>query len=1592
MVWTKELGVIISKYINDAIALHSMVYDENGHPISYRFEDVNDAFLRILQLNREEVIGKCVTDIFPGIENDSFNWIGKYNTVATTQEKLDFDQYFPTTERWYSVQAVSYEKGTFICIFTDITDYKNTLEEKNLFFDNSRDFLCILAFDGSFLHMNNMWQEQLGWTSKELYKQKITSFVHPDDKESTITTARGLLTDDNIETLTNRFLCQNGSFRWLQWKVVVIKERKVVFCIARDITEAITQEQELRESEQRYHALFDNQHTPMLVVNPDTYRIIDSNPAAEAYYGYSHQEITSMYITDISIRPIDQINKEMDKAKAQNTNHFITSHILANGELHPVEVHTGPIIIHGKLFLYSIIHDITERVKNENDLRKINRILTVISNVNQLIIRESNINKIFDSLCRIAVDDGKFRMVWIGCLDEENNNVNPISYYGEESGYLSIIQISMRDPLKSNGPTGTALREGLYTVCNDIENDPRMAPWKEHALVRGYRSSASFPIRSQKRIYGIINFYSSEIDFFDEKEISFLQELSSDVSFAISFIESEKSKSIAEKRLSDANQLNLQIVTDITEGIIVYDTNLNIALWNPYMEKITGISARQAYGKSFIEIFPSYPNILHDLTNCLRGYQLDYDDLHFEIQNVDNEGWISSHITPLRTTSGMIIGVLQTISDTTSRKKAEISLRETSEFLEKLLHSARAPIVVWDSQQFITHFNSAFCHLTGYGVEEVYGKHLSLLFPDYGQLDVLGAIERIAAGENWDTLEIPILCKDKSIRTLLCNSANVYATNTKNIISTIVQGQDITERKVIEENLRKSKEQYDILVQNLPGVVFQVLANSSGFIKYLYVSSICYEINGYPAEEIINNPQLLNDLVHPLDKDSFRVYVLNAYPFTSPLSWEGRIVVKNTIKWVHIEAKPEVRSDNTILWTGVEIDITDKKTSEEALLDMESRWRFAVDNIRAGIWDWNIIDDNIYFSQRCKQIIGIDDDYNQNLDSYLANVHEEDKERVYDAINEHIAGLTETFICEYRILLGESIIIWTLNRGKIIRYNDDGKPSRMIGLQIDITERKLTESRLLQAKEAAEAANIAKNHFLANLSHEIRTPLNGIIGLTDLLLNTDLSPLQKLYLDNVSNSATSLLGIISDILDFSKIEANKYELEIISTMLSSITDKIVHTNVPKSIKKGIELLYQLDPTLAPAYLCDSLKLKQALDNLLSNAIKFTNEGYVLFSVTRTKEYVDDIGDTHHKLVFAIIDTGIGIEKGKQELIFESFTQADTSTTRQYGGTGLGLTITKRLIKLMGGNLSVESEIGKGSKFLIELDLTVDSSVKANQKPNTLPYKHVLVVDDNEINVMILKGMLQYWSIRSDCAFSADEALTKLKEKAHTEDFYDALLIDYQMPEKDGLALVETIRKEIKFPVEPIILMLSSMDLSNSLEKCKQYQIDHYLTKPVTMKELYSTLHRIASNNVENVEKPSKTSDSYLTGFMRVLVVEDNEINLLLIVEIMRKLGFHVLEATDGQEAVQIYNQNKLDMIIMDLHMPVMDGYEACRIIRESEKKKRHIPIIALTADAMIGTQERCLDAGMDAFITKPFRKEKLIEIITKLNIKKHSPL
>lgn len=922
--------------------------------------------------------------------------------------------------------------------------------------------------------------------------------------------------------------------------------------------------------------------------------------------------------------------------------------------------------------------------------------------------------------------------------------------------------------------------------------------------------------------------------------------------------------------------------------------------------------------------------------------------------------------------------------DITERHALEEDLRKTKETLEQINRVAHVGGWELDLHKQKITWTSVTKEIHGVppDYEPVLEKAISF-YKEGPSRDMINlAIDKaITKGEPWD-LELQIInLQGKEIWVRALGNAEFENDVCNRIYGTF---QDIDEKKLTELQIHSSRKLLNDVLQAASEMSI-IATDVDGLITVFNKGA--EKLLGYTAEEligkqspaIIHSPdeiqqrgiELSKELGFPVE--GFRVFV----QLTEKMGVEQR-------EWTYIKKNGSKRTvslvvtpirdinDQIIGYLGIATDITEKRVIEQALLVEKARLSSFVEHAPAAV---AMLDNEMKFIAVSNRWL---EDYHLKGRNIIGTSHYD----VFGNLDEEsrarhlriLGGAIERKEEDRYKLKGDSedqFITWEMRPW----YQYDDKVGGIMMFTQNITSIIRQREELKVAKRHAEEANVAKSEFLANMSHEIRTPLNGVIGFTDLVLKTKLNQTQQQYLTIINQSANALLSIINDILDFSKIEAGKLELDLEKCDLYELSCQATDIITYQVQTKGLEMLLNIPPDLPRFIYADSVRIKQILVNLLGNASKFTERGEIELKIEKLNGDADNTS-----LRFAVRDTGIGIKPEKQQKIFEAFSQEDSSTTKKYGGTGLGLTISNKLLALMGSQLKLKSIPGKGSTFYFDVSFKSENGEPVKWA-NLSEVKNVLVVDDNENNRHIVSAMLALKNIRTVEASNGLEAL-QLLSKGNT---YDTIIMDYHMPYMDGLETIRKIRENFyKSDTEQsIILLHSSSDDGLLIDECNKLDVVSRLMKPVKMQDIYHALSRMHHQDMQ-MSTATQTENQPSKVALNILIAEDNLVNMLLARTIIRNITPNavIIEAKNGLEAVEYCNKQLPELILMDVQMPEMNGYEATLAIRKISRDQ-HIPIIALTAGNVKGEKEKCLAAGMDDFVVKPIVENDILSVFNK---------
>jgi two-component system, sensor histidine kinase and response regulator len=778
---------------------------------------------------------------------------------------------------------------------------------------------------------------------------------------------------------------------------------------------------------------------------------------------------------------------------------------------------------------------------------------------------------------------------------------------------------------------------------------------------------------------------------------------------------------------------------------------------------------------------------------------------------------------------------------------------------------------------------------------------------------------------------------------------------------------------------------FNTLLDNLDGMVYRCRDDDEWTMEY--VSDGCLRLTGYQPDDLLfNNRVSYESITHPEDRAHVRATIHAAVSARRRYELEYRIIDSvGYERWVMERGAAVLNAAGvTVALEGIVTDISRLKLAEQAAREAECRYRSLFDNALEGIFRTTLEGQYIDANPALAKIYGFDspDELMYGVHDIRRQLYVNPQRREEFLFQLKTYGIVSRF--ESEVYRKNGTIIWISENARGL-FDAQGRLICCEGTAEDITEQKHYQQSLIEASELASAANQAKSAFLANMSHEIRTPMNGVIGMTELLLSTQMERSQRDCVETIRSSADALLTIINDVLDFSKIEAGKMDIDSVDMDLRANVEDVASMMAFQAAAKNLELVVNISPDVPECVRGDPQRIRQCLVNLAGNAIKFTHSGEIVITVSAVTQR-----DARVVTLFEVRDTGIGIAEETIAILFEPFMQADSSTTRHFGGTGLGLSIVRRLVDMMGGELGVTSKIGEGSTFWFTLPLEPVEVTGVMPNLKTQPGMHrVLVVDDNQTNRRVIAGHLQHVGYEVELACSGAEALTLLQPRSESTRPFDVVLVDMQMPEMDGATLGQHINSDSHCS-QARLVMLTSMDRQGDVLRLASLGFAGYLTKPVRARELYACVEHVLAyearewhtQNQPLVTRGTLKEAAANQRFIgRVLVVEDNQVNQVVARKFLERHGCVVTLADNGAEGVKAYEAGEFDLVFMDMQMPVMDGLTATRKIRDFEGWRTRTPIVALTANAMMGQAERCLAAGMDGFLTKPIESMRLREVL-----------
>ena len=1205
-------------------------------------------------------------------------------------------------------------------------------------------------------------------------------------------------------------------------QIFLPEESLLLYSIAQRIGNFVDKREKeliLRDNDIKYRDIIENINDVVFETDKHGFITFISTPVFKIF-GYTAEEITGKnfihFVGENGQLLLKRLYELSDKVELKNEYQICTK----TGESRWIRLSSRALFSEGNFKGGAgTIVDITDRKLAEEKIEKLNRLYSVISHVSQAIIHMRDKQVLMDEVCRIAIEFGKFRMAWIGLIDEETKIVIPVAKSGFEEGYLSLIkQISVSDIPEGRGPTGSAIRKGDHFVCDNFETNPEVTPWRTLALERNYRSSMALPLKQSGKIIGAFTLYASQPYFFDQEEIDLLDEFVNEISFAFETIENENVRQKAEEQLRKLSraveQSPVSIVITNLEGSIEYANPKESATTGYTLDDLIGKNSRLLKSGETSDI--EYQKLWEDITSG--------KEWHGIFHNQRRNGklyWESATISPIIDNQGKITHFLAIKEDITEEKLAEQELRQSEERYKVLFENNHTIMMLIDPETGdIKNANPAACNYYGWSVSELCTKkiwEINLLKPDESKIHMQQSLN-LKRNQFYFKHKL----RNGELRDVEVFSNPVQIGESK-LLFVIIN--DITKRKLAEQEILKfrtiaDQANYGSAITSLDG-------------HLLYINAAFAHMHGFEPSElsdkelsIFHNEAQLPEVTKLLDQLKTRG------SFSAQELWHTR--KDGSVFPTLMNASLIFDTANVPQFlSATAIDITKLKQKEEALLRSEEDLNNAQKLANLGSWEHNLVTGKLTGSKNYSRMLGLNYETEKgDLYNYFISIILPDDLKVIHFLQNHHYVENEMQVVEIRILLPGNGIRWLQNN--VIPIFEKDRLIALRGVNIDITEKKKMVEDLIYAKEQAEESDRLKTSFLNNISHEIRTPFNGILGFLSMLQYDDLAANERAeYFDLINQSADRLMNTINDIVEISQIQAGQVDPSFIETNIRSIIEDQIARFRPEAEQKGLQFVIHIEESpIYSNFLTDRRMLNTILFHLIGNAFKFTREGFVDLTVCATKTTLE----------FCIKDSGIGISHDKQQMIFSHFIQADYTNTRKFEGSGLGLAITKAYIEMLNGKLWLESEEGKGSAFYFSLP---DFS-KHNQDTGEASEKRVvesrakdlkiLIAEDDERSALFLSILVKPFAKEILKVSSGDEAVKTCRENPDL----DLILMDIRMPILDGYEATSQIRE---FNSRVVIIAQTAYALTGDYEKSAQAGCNDYISKPIQIDKLQALIKK-----------------------------------------------------------------------------------------------------------------------------------------------------
>lgn len=1429
------------------------------------------------------------------------------------------------------------------------------------------------------------------------------TFVHPDDRKIAESAIAQAFQDRVFPQYEYRITRPDGTVRVLQANGRVTDDEtgrtiKMVGTVL-DITERKRAEEGLRESEERYRLLFESNPQPMWVYDLETLAFLAVNESAVHHYGYSREDFLAMTIKDI--RPAEDLPALYDSiagsSKAVGAA-GIWRHLKKDGTVIEVEITSHLLVFDDRPAELILAHNITERRRAEAERQ-------VISEIVQGVITTANLDELF-KLAHKAISKLLYAENLFIALDDPTTGLMHFEFWVDQFDPIPLPRPA------GKGFSGYVLRTGQPLMLSE---ELKTELLRRGEVERTGTTSASWlgvPLRTHSRNIGVlvVQHYEKK-NAYSQQDREFLAVLGDQLGLAIERKQNEIELKTNEMQFSAAQQI-------AHVGSWEWDNVTKKLHWSEELFRIFGLPPREAdvtFKAYFGYIHPDDRKlVMRSIKQVLGGDEF----LEFDYRVIRPDGTVRTlHVNckAIADATGRVTRIWGTTQDITERQRAEKErevmseviqsvnltsnldelIKQAHQSLKKVLYAENCCVLLYDKQTglfeaplFVDLFeaNPFPMALSRSFIARVFSSRQPLLMNEAifrGLLD-RGEVELIGRPAP-SFLAVPLMTPAETIGVIVVQhyeKDNVYSQRDVEFLSAVAAQLALAiERKRAEEALIESDQRFRDLFYDAP-VGYHEL-DTEGRITCVNTTEL--SMLGYSSEEMIGHH--VWEFIE--EAEIARLTFAEKLAGRKPMRNVERSFRRKDGTFMAVQLDDQMLHDPSGRLIGIRAtmqDITERKLAEEALIQSEQRFRDLFENASDVIYTVDFSGKFTSLNKSGKNILGYTREEALNL-NFSQVVSPETLKRVQEMVKRKLKSLDKT-VYELEMLKkgGEPLQVEVSSRA----IYENGKPIGIQGIGRDITQRKQVEAELELARDAAIESVRLKSEFLANMSHEIRTPMNGVIGMTGLLLDTNLDEEQRDCAETIRASGDALLKIINDILDFSKMEAGKLQFETLDFLLNNAVEDTIELLAERAHQKKIEFASLIYSDVPAGLRGDPGRLRQVLTNLIGNAIKFTEQGEVIVRVEKESETNDDV-----VVRFMVSDTGIGISEAAQQKLFQAFTQADGSTTRKYGGTGLGLAISKQLVELMGGQMGVNSTPGQGSTFWFTARFRKQLAGAVIPQPHLMSLEklRVLIVDDNATNRKILSHQLGSWGMIHEEAASGLHALELLRSAAAEGAPYDLAVLDLMMPGMDGFELARTIKSDPSIAGMHLV-MLTSFGERGHGATAREAGVAAYLTKPVRQSQLFDCLANVISaaavppeRDVTSLQPGSELltkhtlKEARMSSNKLILLAEDNIVNQKVAIRQLQKLGYRADAVANGREAIEALSRIHYDLILMDCQMPEMDGYEATAEIRRSEGNRKYTPIVAMTAHALTGDKEKCIAAGMDDYLSKPVKPEELRRVL-----------